>query len=91
MNWRFNQHGWIRQIEFTAAAAIAMALICIAIGQTAERYAADTTAALAQADSKLQSLAPGKNTPVFNAIDYATTGSVKGQTVVLSPCETQPR
>ncbi|HEY1941865.1 MAG TPA: hypothetical protein VGH40_07040 [Roseiarcus sp.] len=90
MNWRFNERGWVKQIEFTAVAAIAMAVACVLIGQTAERYAAGATQAVAQADAKSQSSASGKSAPVFNAIDYATTGSLKGQTVVLSPCETQP-
>lgn len=91
MDWRFKERGWAKQIEFTAIAAIAMAIACILIGQTAERYAADTTQAIAQADAKSPSAASGKNAPVFNAIDYATTGALKGQTVVLSPCEAQHR
>ncbi len=91
MDWRFNERGWARQIEFAAVAAIAIAVACVLIGQTAERYAQNVTSAVAQVDAKPKDAASGETTPVFNAIDYATTGSVKSSTAVLSPCEAQPR
>jgi len=90
MDWRFREQGWAKQIEFTAVAAIAMAVACVLIGQTAERYAASATSAIAEVDTKSNNTVYGKPAPVFNAIDFATTGSLKGQTVVLSPCDTPP-
>lgn len=86
MDQWFGLRGWLKQIEFTVIAAIAIAAACVMIGQSAERYADSEASAVADATPQSN----GKNTPNFNAIDYATTGSVKGQTVVLSPCAGQP-
>ncbi len=86
MSWGF---GRIKQLEFTAVAATAIAITCVMIGQGAERYAASATAptetALGDPDSEKSGVA-SHGAPAFNAIDYATTGSIKGQTVVISPC-----
>jgi hypothetical protein len=86
MKWRFGELGWLKQIEFTAVVAAAIALACVMIGQGAERYAASaTSSAGALADAK----AGGGHGPAFNAIDYSTTGAIKGQTVIISPCTIQ--
>jgi hypothetical protein len=88
MNWRFDERGWLKQLEFTAIVAIATALACVMIGETAERYAASSPSdAVAQSQPNSQA---AKNAPAFNAIDYATTGSIKGQSVILSPCAAEP-
>ncbi len=88
MNWGFDRLGWIRRLEFTAVAAAAIAFLCVMIGQGAERYAAvtmPTSVALADANGG-KANGEARRAPIFNAIDYATTGSIKGQTVVISPC-----
>jgi hypothetical protein len=88
MNWGFDRLGWIRQLEYTAVAALAIALACVLIGQGAERYAATASPSVAAlADpSAGETKAETRSLPLFNTIDYATTGSIKGQTVVISPC-----
>lgn len=92
MDWRFGERRWLKHLEFTVVAAIAIAAACVMIGQSAERYAetaADPIAVAADANPA-PTRPQDRNAPVFNAIDYATTGSVKGQTVVISPCGAQP-
>ena len=91
MNLRFDERGWLRHLEFTAVAAMATVVLCVMIGQSAERYAENAAAPETQAVAIAQSsAAPNKNAPVFNAIDYPTTGSLKGQTVIISPCTVPP-
>jgi hypothetical protein len=91
MNWGFDARGWLKRFEFTAIAAMAIAGACVMIGQSAERYAESASEPIAVSEANSQTPEPqSKSAPVFNAIDYATTGSVKGQTVVLSPCTGQP-
>ncbi len=69
-----------RRLELVGASALALTLGCLFIGQTAERYAAQVKPTTTQtAQSK----------PVFNAIDYATTGAVKNATVIIGPCDTR--
>jgi hypothetical protein len=90
MNWLLGERGWLKHLELTAIGAIALAGLGVMIGQSAERYADNQAQAVAQADAAAPaSGSQGRNAPVFNAIDYATTGSVKGQTVLLSPCTGQ--
>jgi UDP-N-acetylmuramoylalanine-D-glutamate ligase len=84
MNWRFDGRGWLKHLEFTAIVAIVTAIACVMIGQSAERYASNAGEAVAQSQPA------DKNSPAFNAIDYATTGSIKGRSVVLSPCAAEP-
>jgi hypothetical protein len=88
MNGGYERLGWVRRLEFTAAAAIAIAVACVMIGQGAERYAASepppVVAVSDPGDGAPKAVA--HNAPIFNTIDYATTGSIKGQTVVISPC-----
>ena len=88
MNWRLGELGWLKQIEFTAVIAAAIALACVMIGQGAERYAANATGSeIALANPK--STRGSGQAPAFNAIDYSTTGAIKGQTVIISPCTIQ--
>lgn len=91
MNWGFDRLGWIKHLEFTAVAAVAIAIACVMIGQSAERYAASApppVVALSDPGTG-KTKAETRGAPIFNTIDYATTGSVKGQTVVISPCARQ--
>ena len=68
-------------LSFAALTAAGLTLICIAIGQGAEQFADLTTPRIATGE-----VAAAK-TPKFNAIDYSATGSLKGQPVVISPCD----
>ncbi|MGO4872339.1 MAG: hypothetical protein ACLPGW_17315 [Roseiarcus sp.] len=86
MNWTFDWFGWIKKLEFTAIAAAAIAIACVMIGQGAERYAAEASSSrVALSDPH----AATRASPVFNTVDYATTGSINGQTVVIAPCASQ--
>ena len=69
---------WMR-LEFVAAAALAISLTCLFVGQAAERFADQATPS---------PLEVAKLKPHFNAIDYATTSSIKGGGVVIGPCDT---
>lgn len=65
---------------FAAAWAAGLTLLCIVIGEGAQQLASSldpTPVQVADTVGKKQ---------IFNAIDYATTGAIKGQTVILSPC-----
>jgi hypothetical protein len=80
---------WLRRIEFTAVAAIVIAGMCVVLGQDAARFAET----YAPGATRLAGLdAPGKagiqSVSRLSVIDYATTGAIKGQAVVLSPCKT---
>ena len=70
-----------KTLGFAAAWAAGLTLLCIVIGEGAEQFAASLTPTPGQFAN-----APVKK-PIFNAIDLATTGAIKGQTVILSPCE----
>lgn len=91
MNWGFNARDVIKHLEFTFVVAAAIAAACVMIGQSAERYAAsEAQPVIAASDpSGAKAASESHGGPVFNAIDYATTGSIKGQTVVISPCTGQ--
>ena len=67
-----------RRLEFAGVTAIAVTLSCFFVGQMAEQYAAEIAPPVVVA---------AKPAPKFNAIDYATTGSVKGGVVVIGPCD----
>jgi hypothetical protein len=71
-----------RRLEFAGAAALAISLACLFVGQTVEQYADQVSS---------QTVQTAKLSPHFNAIDYATTAAVKGGTVVIGPCDTHPR
>jgi hypothetical protein len=88
----FDRWGWIKRLEFPAVAGLAVAIVCVLIGQVAERYAAGAPLSLvALFDPGAGEVkAESRASPVFNTIDYATTGSTKGQTIVISPCAARP-
>jgi hypothetical protein len=71
-----------KTIGFASAWAAGVTLLCIAIGTGAQQFADSV-----EPSRPLVAAAPPAKKPVFNAIDYATTGAIKGQTVILSPCE----
>ena len=70
-----------KTVGFAAAWAIALSLLCVFIGEGAEQFAASIDTPPVQVANS-----SGKKA-TFNAIDYATTGAIKGQTVILSPCD----
>ncbi len=91
MNWRAGVSGLMQRLEFAGATAAAITLICLIVGQSAERYVEGAApVAVAVADPNPGAPRPGtRAVPIFNAIDYATTGAIKGQSVVISPCGSQ--
>ncbi len=60
--------------------AIAVTVLFVIIGQTAEQVASTTVMGIAQSP---------KPTPKFNAIDYAATGSTGAAKIVIGPCDTR--
>ena len=73
-----------RMVGFVATVAVAISMACVLIGEGAAQYVglnAPTNGA------EIASEGPAKLArPNFNTIDFATTGSIKGQTIVISPC-----
>jgi hypothetical protein len=67
-----------RRLELVIVSAFAVTLGCLFIGQTAQRYAMQLQARATQV---------AKTKPIFNAIDYATTGALKSGTVIIGPCD----
>ena len=92
MNWRFDRLARTKNLEFAAVVAAAAAIAGVVIGQGAERFAASAppslTALFGATDAGAQ--AASRRAPIFNAVDYATTASLKGQTVVIAPCAGHP-
>jgi hypothetical protein len=69
-----------RSLGIVATWAAAITVGCVLIGQGAAQYASLGAPTIASNE-------PAKLArPNFNSIDFATTGSIKGQTVVISPC-----
>jgi hypothetical protein len=68
-----------RRLEFLGATALAVTFACLFIGQAAEQYAGRVVGPATET-AKLR--------PNFNAIDFATTASIKGGMVVIGPCDT---
>ena len=77
---------WLKRLEFTTVAALAIAGLCLMIGQSAERYADATTTASARLAAH-EAPADGQSAARSNMIDYSATGSVKGRDVAASPCK----
>ena len=75
---------WLKRLEFTTVAALAIAGLCLMIGQSAERYADATAAARLAAR---EAPGDGPSAARSNMIDYSATGSVKGRAVAASPCK----
>jgi hypothetical protein len=71
-----------RRLEFVGVVAASLMLLGLLVGQEAQQYAAR----FVQPD-----VAAAKLQPRFNAIDYATTATIKGGTVVIGPCDTRDR
>jgi hypothetical protein len=78
--------GWLKRLEFTTVAALAIAGLCLMIGQSAERYADATTTAAARMAAR-EALADGQSATRFDDVDYSPTGSFKGRIVAASPCK----
>ena len=76
-----------RVVQMVALGAAAVVLATMAIGGAADHYARTGDFPLLAAIMPHDEPAGGRN-PGFNAIDYATTGSIKGksQLVVIGPC-----
>lgn len=70
----------LRKLEFASVAAIAVTLLFVIIGQSAEQLAGSGSLAPALGD---------KVKPQFNAIDYASTGSTAKAPVIIGPCATR--
>jgi hypothetical protein len=73
-------------IEYFALAAGLTAIAALFVGYSAQQVASEgglPTIAFLGAD---EYVAKKSRSPNFNAIDYATTGSIRGQVVVLDPC-----
>jgi hypothetical protein len=73
-------------VEYFAVAAALIATLALFVGYSAQQLASEgglPTVAFLSSD---EYVAKKSRAPSFNAIDYATTGSVKGQVVVLDPC-----
>jgi hypothetical protein len=80
--------GWLRRLEFTAVAAIAIAGLCVVLGQDAARFAeidGPNSTRLAGRDTPGQAANPLASR--LSVIDYATTGAIKGHPVVVLPCQ----
>ena len=72
-----------RMVGFAATAAVVISLVCVLIGEGAAQYVGLNPGAEGQIASDT---AAKTARPNFNTIDFATTGSIKGQTIVISPC-----
>jgi hypothetical protein len=72
-----------RMVGFAATAALVISVACVLIGEGAAQYVGLNSGAGGQiaADDGAKTARPN-----FNTIDFATTGSIKGQTIVISPC-----
>jgi len=82
----------IKNLEFPTVAAILAALLCLTIGQRAERFAASFSPATNPAIESAEAGATPRSgsAPVFGVIDYATTAALRGRTVAASPCPAAP-
>jgi hypothetical protein len=78
--------GWLRRLEFATVGSLAIAGLCLMIGQSAERYADATTTAAARLAAR-EAPAEGQPAARLNVIDYSATGSIKGRVVSVLPCK----
>ena len=62
--------GWLKRLEFATVGALAIAGLCLMIGQSAERYADATTASAARLAARAAP-ADGQSPARFNGIDYS--------------------
>ena len=78
-------------LEKYAVGALVATLGAFFIGQTVEQYAVNgDLPSLAFLEPGFAGSAKTKS-PRFNSIDMATTGSIKGQVIVLDPCTGQQK
>jgi hypothetical protein len=77
---------WLKRLEFATVGALAIACLCLMIGQSAERYADATTAAAARLAARTTP-ADGGSGARFDGIDYSATGSIKGRVDAATPCK----
>jgi len=78
-------------IEYFAVAGALIATLALFVGYSAQQLASEgelPTIALLSSD---QYVVTKSRPPSFNTIDYTTTGSVKGQVIVLDPCTGRPK
>lgn len=73
-------------VEYFAVGAALVAALAWFVGYSAQQLASDGDLPTIAFLSSDQYVAKKSRAPSFNAIDYATTGSVKGQAIVLDPC-----
>jgi len=73
-----------RAVGFAATWAAAITVSCVLIGEGAAQFVGLN----GPADGRqiASEVAAKTARPNFNTIDFATTGSIKGQTIVISPC-----
>lgn len=77
---------WLRRLEFATVGALAIAGLCLMIGQSAERYADATTAAAARLAAR-EASTDGRSAAHFGGVDYSATGSIKAPVSAASPCK----
>ena len=78
--------GWLKRLEFATVGALAIAGLCLMIGQSAERYA-DATAAESARLAARDALANRQTIARFDGIDYSATGALKGRIQAAAPCK----
>jgi hypothetical protein len=76
---------WLKRLEFATVGSLAIAGLCLMIGQSAERYADAKTAAVALQAAR-EASADGRSAAHFSGIDYSATGSIKQPVGAASPC-----
>jgi len=76
----------LKRLEFATVGALAIAGLCLMIGQSAERYADATTAEAARLAAR-EARTEGRSAAHFTGVDYSATGSVKGPVSAASPCK----
>ena len=77
-----------RMVGFAATWAAVISVTCVLIGEGAAQFSslnAPTNRGQIPSDSPAKTARPN-----FNTIDFATTGSTKDQTIVISPCMGEP-
>jgi hypothetical protein len=76
----------LKRLEFATVGALAIAALCLMIGQSAERYA-DATTAAAERLAAREAQTGGQSAAHFAGVDYSATGSIKGPVNAASPCK----
>ena len=79
---------WLKRLEFASVTAMAIAGLCLLIGQSAERYADASLAAAARLAAHANA-AGGGSAARFDDVDFSPTGAVRSQIPAGSPCKTQ--